>query len=219
MFDTDAGAEPLRAEESLREKKKRAARARILAAADELIQGQGYEQTTMRDIANRAEISYQTLYNYFPAKGDILFQLLVDRIEDVSEHYAEVLRSFDGDLLEALDELARLACTALTSNDRLLWQTALIALLNQESGASKLLDLIDAVAHQSLEALLSAARASGELTPSVPVAELANTLYDLMDYAVVRLLLDPNADVLLTLQNLSARFAVVLSPQLTRHRQ
>ena len=206
-------------DESLRERKKRAARARILGAADQLIQSRGYEQTTMRDIASEAEVSYQTLYNYFPAKGDILFQLLISRIEDVSDHYAQVLRSFDGDLLEALDELARLACTALTSSDRTLWQTALVALLDQESGASKLLDLIDAVAHQSLEALLSAARASGELTPTVPIAELGKTLYDLMDYAVVRLLLDPNADVDTTLQNLSARFSVVLSPQLSRHGQ
>ena len=205
--------------ESLRERKKRAARARILGAADQLIESRGYEQTTMRDIASEAEVSYQTLYNYFPAKGDILFQLLIGRIEDVSDHYAQVLRSFDGDLLEALDELARLACTALTSSDRTLWQTALVALLDQESGASKLLDLIDAVAHQSLEALLSAARASGELTPTVPIAELGNTLYDLMDYAVVRLLLDPNADVDTTLQNLSARFSVVLSPQLSGHSQ
>ena len=211
--------QPIKTEESLREKKKRAARARILVAADGLIQSQGYEQTTMRDIAGAAEVSYQTLYNYFPAKGDILFQLLVERIEDVSTHYAAVLNSFDGDLLGALDELARLTCTALTSNDRALWQTALIALLNQESGGAKLLDLIDAVAHQSLEALLSTARTSGELSPSVPVAELVNTLYDLMDYAVIRLLLDPGSDVQTTLQNLSARFSVVLSPQLTRHRQ
>jgi AcrR family transcriptional regulator len=207
------------AEESLRARKKRAARAQILAAADTLLQRQGYEQTTMRDIARQAEVSYQTLYNYFPAKGDILFQLLVGRIEDVSGQYAEVLKRLDGDLLEALDELARITCTALTSSDRTLWQTALISLLNQESGASKLLDLIDAVAHQPLEALLSTARTSGDLTPTVPVAELANTLYDLMDYAVVRLLLDPNADVQPTLQNLSSRFSVVLSPQLTRHRQ
>lgn len=206
-------------EESLRARKKRLARAQILAAADELIQERGYEVATMRDIADRAAVSYQTLYNYFPAKGDLLFQLLVGRIEDVSHHYAEVLQGFDGDLLEALDELARLTCTALTSGDRQLWQRALISLLEQEAGASKLLDLIDAVAHQSLEALLAAARTSGDLSPSVPVAELANTLYDLMDYAVVRLLLDPTAEVQTTLQNLSGRFAVVLSPQLTRHRQ
>mgnify|MGYP001823594183 CR=1 FL=1 len=206
-------------EDSLRARKKRAARTQILTTAGRLIQERGYEQTTMRHIAAAAEVSYQTLYNYFPAKGDILFQLLVDRIEDASGQYAEVLRNFDGDLLEALDELARITCTALTSSDRTLWQTALIALLNQESGASKLLDLIDAVAHQSLEALLSAARFSGDLTPNVPVAELANTLYDLMDYAVVRLLLDPEADVESTLRNLSTRFSVVLSPQLTRHRQ
>ena len=53
--------QPMQTEESLREKKKRAARARILLAADGLIQRQGYEQTTMRDIASAAEVSYQTL--------------------------------------------------------------------------------------------------------------------------------------------------------------
>jgi AcrR family transcriptional regulator len=202
------------AEDSLRERKKRAVRARILATAHALIEERGYEQTTMRDIANTAGVSYQTLYNYFPAKGDILFQLLVEEIEDMSDHYAVVLRNFDGDLLEALNELARLACTALTGGDRALWQTALVALLNQESGARALLDLIDAVVHQALEALLSAARARGELRPTVPVADLAATLYDLMDYAVVRLLIDPSADVQASLENLSVRLSVVLSPHL-----
>lgn len=201
---------------SLRERKKRAARVQILATANRLIQAEGYEQTTMRDIATGAGISYQTLYNYFPTKGDILFQLLVDQIEDMSDHYAAVLRNFDGDLLDALDELARLACTALTSGDRTLWQTALVALLNQESGARSLLDLIDAVVHQALEALLADARTRGELSPRVPVADLAATLYDLMDYAVVRLLIDPSADVQASLEKLSVRLSVVLSPHLVR---
>jgi len=201
-------------EESLRERKKRDARNRILATADDLIRAHGYEQTTMRDIAAGAGLSYQTLYNYFPTKGDILFQLLVDQIEDLSGQYAQVLRTFDGDLLEALDDLARLVCTSLTRNDRSLWQTALVALLRQESGASALLDLIDTVAHQALEELLKAARASGELQPGVPVADLAATLFDLMDYAVVRLLLDPTADVQSSLENLSVRLSVVLSPHL-----
>ena len=84
---------------SLREQKKRAARVQILVTANSLIEARGYEQTTMRDIAAGAGISYQTLYNYFPTKGDILFQLLVDQIEDMSDHYAAVLRNFDGDLL------------------------------------------------------------------------------------------------------------------------
>jgi AcrR family transcriptional regulator len=202
-------------DETLRERKKRAARGKILATADHLIRSRGYEQTTMRDIAAGAALSYQTLYNYFPTKGDILFQLLVDQIEDVSDQYAEVLRTFDGGLLEALDELARLVCLALTSNERALWQTALVALLNQESGARVLLDLIDSVAHQALEELLKAARTMGELAPGVPVADLAATLYDLMDYAVIRLLLDPSEDVQVSLENLSVRLSVVISPHLT----
>jgi AcrR family transcriptional regulator len=60
----------------LRQQKKHQARNRILASAERLIRERGFEATKMRDIASRAELSYQTLYNYFPTKGQILEEVL-----------------------------------------------------------------------------------------------------------------------------------------------
>ena len=50
----------------LRERKKRKAHRDIVRAARVLIDRNGYQQTKMRDIASAADLSYQTLYNYFP---------------------------------------------------------------------------------------------------------------------------------------------------------
>jgi AcrR family transcriptional regulator len=56
----------------LRERNKQKVTERIIVAAMELFKAQGYEQTTMDDIANKAEISRGTLFNYFPSKDALL---------------------------------------------------------------------------------------------------------------------------------------------------
>ena len=62
---------------SLREQKKHQARQQILRSAHRLIQDGGYASTRMRDIAAAANVSYQTLYNYFPTKGLILLRCTI----------------------------------------------------------------------------------------------------------------------------------------------
>src|SRR5689334_767490 len=57
----------------LRERNKQRTRENILATAISLFEEKGYEQTTMDMIAEKAEVSRATLFNYFPAKGGLLF--------------------------------------------------------------------------------------------------------------------------------------------------
>lgn len=56
----------------LRERNKQKVTERIIAAAVALFKAQGCEQTTMDDIADKAEISRGTLFNYFPSKDALL---------------------------------------------------------------------------------------------------------------------------------------------------
>ncbi|MEU7424145.1 TetR family transcriptional regulator [Streptomyces sp. NPDC040750] len=56
----------------LRERKKTKTREAIRAAAYALIEEQGYEATTIEQIAGRAEVSPSTVFRYFPAKEDIV---------------------------------------------------------------------------------------------------------------------------------------------------
>lgn len=56
----------------LRERKKIKTRMAIRSATYELIKDQGYDATTIEQIAERAEVSQSTVFRYFPTKEDIV---------------------------------------------------------------------------------------------------------------------------------------------------
>jgi AcrR family transcriptional regulator len=64
-----------RPERGLRSKQKELRHEQILLAAGQLFMEQGFDETTMEDIANRATISVPTVYSYFASKSDLLFAL------------------------------------------------------------------------------------------------------------------------------------------------
>jgi len=62
------------AAEGLRERKKRKTRETIQREAMRLFRKQGYEETTIEQIAEAADISPSTFFNYFPSKEDLVFR-------------------------------------------------------------------------------------------------------------------------------------------------
>ncbi len=71
---------------SLRDRKKRRTHNRILVEAARLFGEQGYDPTTMDAIADAAEISRPTLFNYFEGKSGIL-AALVARMDEACVYY------------------------------------------------------------------------------------------------------------------------------------
>jgi AcrR family transcriptional regulator len=59
----------------LREKKKAKTRKLIADLARDLFLERGYEAVTVAEIADRAEVAVTTLFNYFPTKESIIFDL------------------------------------------------------------------------------------------------------------------------------------------------
>jgi AcrR family transcriptional regulator len=57
----------------LRERKKDARRERIVAAAIDLFEEQGFDAVRVVDVARAADVSPGTVYNYFPTKEDLVF--------------------------------------------------------------------------------------------------------------------------------------------------
>lgn len=62
----------------LRERKKLATRRRIAAAAAELFAAEGFEQVPVARVAKAAEVSEATVFNYFPAKEDLVYDGMAD---------------------------------------------------------------------------------------------------------------------------------------------
>ena len=95
----------------LRERKKQRTRETILRVASELFTERGFAGTTIRDIADAAEVSPRTVSAYFPVKEELVFhdheavfgqlqQRLENRRED--ETAISALRAWIGDVLGAM---------------------------------------------------------------------------------------------------------------------
>jgi AcrR family transcriptional regulator len=73
----------------LRERKKQKTRDTIIKVALDLFAEHGYEQTTIAEIANAAEVSPRTIFAYFPTKEDIVFCQLPETRERLEQALRE----------------------------------------------------------------------------------------------------------------------------------
>jgi AcrR family transcriptional regulator len=73
----------------LRERKKARTRQAIADAAARLFAEHGYEQVAVSDVAREAEVSEQTIYNYFQTKE----QLVTDRDQRVQDELSQRIRT------------------------------------------------------------------------------------------------------------------------------
>lgn len=112
---TPAHSSPLtdRPQLGLRERKKIKTRTAIREATYALIKEQGYDATTIEQIAERAEVSPSTVFRYFPTKEDIV----------LTDEYDPVLldelrrRPADEPWMESLRYVMKLAIAAATDEE------------------------------------------------------------------------------------------------------
>jgi AcrR family transcriptional regulator len=93
---TDAG---------LRERKKQRTREAIVDAALRLFDERGFEQTTIADIAEAADIAPRTFFGYFPSKEDVVFADFPEQLEALSRRLRE--RDEDETAIDALRAVIR----------------------------------------------------------------------------------------------------------------
>lgn len=68
---------------SRRERKKLETREALLEAALVLFREKGYEETTMEEITERADVAKGTFFNYFPSKEELLGEAAAWRVEQL----------------------------------------------------------------------------------------------------------------------------------------
>ncbi|MET1073767.1 MAG: helix-turn-helix domain-containing protein, partial [Umezawaea sp.] len=111
---------------------------RLQAAAFELFDEQGFERTTVAEIAHRAGLTQRTFFNHFPDKREVLFNLssaFEERVKD------EIAGHGDGSPpLDTVVKALRVACDtmfegrreAVTRRHNLVWSNP--DLLERELG-------------------------------------------------------------------------------------
>jgi len=95
-------------------KKGEATRHAIEDAAVELFMEQGYHATSMRQIADRAELALGGIYNHFKSKDEIFEAIIVDK--HPYKKFLPLIQKAEGDTLEEfIGNAARIVISGLTS--------------------------------------------------------------------------------------------------------
>ncbi|MFJ9150648.1 TetR family transcriptional regulator [Streptomyces sp. NPDC102270] len=78
-----------RKQTSIREQTRSVVRSLLARTAVELFAAQGYDNTTLEEIAAAAGVSRRTLFNYFPSKEDLALGGLSEQGELIAERFAQ----------------------------------------------------------------------------------------------------------------------------------
>lgn len=73
-----------------RERKKQETRRRIFRAAFDLFREKGFQETTVEEIAERADVGKGTVFNHFPRKRSFLSALFEDWVSRITEEMGPV---------------------------------------------------------------------------------------------------------------------------------
>jgi len=106
---------------SLIERKQRAARGRIIDAADVLFAERGFDSVSVTDIAERAEVGRTTFFRHFKDKTEVVFakeQMMFDAITDATTAKWTPAQSVDSlaGALSALEPLVIRLCEQATAD-------------------------------------------------------------------------------------------------------
>ena len=171
----------------------------------------------MRDIASAADVSYQTLYNYFPGKAHILYQILLKEARDAEQQIARLADPAHGPwpgLERALDLLVDAALDTLDHHQPAYWRTVVAEMVREPETFGPLMGLMDSEFREALVEILVAARNRGELKETVDLETLSQVLIYLVDHAGLRMLTLPGADRQSMAAEVRAQLALVLRPYL-----
>jgi AcrR family transcriptional regulator len=160
--------------QGLRERKKARQHEEILKAGLELIRERGYHGTSVQEIADRADISLPTFYNYFPTKDALLREFAMT---GWAPALLAVLSS-SGTVAQRLRGFFRALAEKLTA-DRELWYALAVSNAYNPVRDPEVLSSDDA-ATRLLEALLREGQRRRELTSRFSAVRLASVLEGIM---------------------------------------
>lgn len=89
---------------NLREKKKKQLKEKIVEISKDVFLEKGYIESTMQEIAQKAEIGVGTLYNYFPSKAEIFFYAMSQEFDLKVDSYKEFEQDLENDIVKTVVE-------------------------------------------------------------------------------------------------------------------
>ena len=164
----------------LREKQKADKNRRILDAATSLFREVGYDAARIEDIAERAEVSVGTFYNYYQNKGDILVATVSMEVEEVLEAGEAILADPPLDVLTALQRLINQYYDhSLVYLTKEMWRTAMaISIQQPESPFSKRYTALDAALCAQVSTLVQKLQLKGVVIAGIDTYAVGSMFFN-----------------------------------------
>lgn len=153
----------------LRAKQKADKNRRIVEAASKLIREVGYDAARIEDIAERAEVSVGTFYNYYQNKGDILLAIVSMEVEEMVGTGKGIVANPPPSVFDALNKLIHLYYEhSLVYLSKEMWRIAMATAMRHPDTpfGQRYVDLDRALCSQ-VAALLAALQQRGVVTVGI----------------------------------------------------
>ena len=163
----------------LRAKQKADKTRRILESATTLFQQQGFESARIEDIAEMAEVSVGTLYNYYQNKGEILVATVAMEVTEVLQAGGAILADPPLDVAVALRALIEQYYDhSLIYLSKEMWRTAMaISIQQPDTPLSRRYTDLDRQLCQQVIDLVKALQARGMVHPAVDVKAIGEVIF------------------------------------------
>ena len=170
-----------------RERRKLEVRARIYGAARELFAKQGFDATTVDEIAAAADVASATFFNHFQSK-QVLLGLMATEVVDALQSLTGHLES-DAGSVQRLSAFVASAADAISAN-RGAARDVLLEFMRSDAtpdGPQPYLERI----HEPFVALIEAGQREGEMRRDYDAAFLAQMAVGMLNSAITSWLADP----------------------------
>jgi len=202
----------------IRESKKKMTRQRIIQAASELFGEAGYDNVSMENIAQKAEIGVGTLYNYFANKGDVFvgaFTQVADSNEKVSISTDDLIGECPGEIvvdycMKYLKTYFRLMGFTLTKK---LFKDILIAGFQSYKSDNKLLNRFmreDFIMIDKVEMLIADLKDKGIVSELKNPRDMAETVYAVIMYEMLVYAFTENVEMDEMEQNIKRKIVQIM---------
>jgi len=114
----------------IREENRKYYRDKILLTAREVFTSQGYENTTIEQIAKKAEIGLGTAYNYFKSKEELFILSMAENIADTTEIDLEDLQATTKNVNEIVTDAIMKHIKKMNWVNKKIWKIAFPVILS-----------------------------------------------------------------------------------------
>ena len=161
-----------------------------------MIGEKGYDETSVEEIAARAEVGVATVYNYFGSKTELLHALLATYIERELARGATVVSDPPQDMVDGMAALfgAYLDGMARTANKRLMQEFLSMAVSKQFAYGRHTYHMKMAFREQCRQLALHY-KADNQIRTDVTAEEAALVCYSAVTFPFTQFLLDIEGDV------------------------